>query len=185
MIRPIYLYGSELLRKVAAPADLSQKEYLQQLAGDLWETLAASEGCGLAAPQIGESVRVVVVDGDVMADVYPYLKGFRRTFINPVVLEESEEKVTYNEGCLSVPGIYCDVVRPKRIKVEYYNEKFEHLTEELDNFAARMAEHEFSHLDGELFTDRVAPIRRKLVAKKLSGIASGKTHTRYKSKLAK
>ncbi len=185
MIRPIYLYGSEVLRRVAEPADLSKKEELSALIADLWETLAASEGCGLAAPQIGESVRVVVVDGDVMEDVYPYLKGFKRTFINPVVLESSDEKITYNEGCLSVPGIYCDVVRSKTIKVEYYNEKFEKLTEQFDNFAARMVEHEFSHLDGVLFTDLVAPIRRKLVAKKLSGIASGKTHTRYKSKLAK
>lgn len=185
MIRPIYLYGSEVLRRKAAPADLSNKEEISRLVGDLWETLAASEGCGLAAPQIGESLRVVVVDGDVMADIYPYLKGFKRTFINPTVLEESDEKVTYSEGCLSVPGIYCDVVRPKSIKVQYYNEKFEQLTEDFDNFAARMVEHEFSHLEGELFTDLVAPIRRKLVAKKLSGISAGKVHTRYKSRLAK
>ena len=185
MIKPIYLYGSEVLRRKAALADLNKKEEISQLVADLWDTLAASEGCGLAAPQIGESVRVVVVDGDVMADIYPYLKGFKRTFINPVVLEASAEKVTYNEGCLSVPGIYCDVVRPKSIKVEYYNEKFEKLTEDFDNFAARMIEHEFSHLEGELFTDLVAPIRRKLVAKKLSGISAGKVQTRYKSKLVK
>ena len=185
MIKPIYLYGSEVLRRKAALADLNKKEEISQLVADLWDTLAASEGCGLAAPQIGESVRVVVVDGDVMADIYPYLKGFKRTFINPVVLEASDEKVTYNEGCLSVPGIYCDVVRPKSIKVEYYNEKFEKLTEDFDNFAARMVEHEFSHLEGELFTDLVAPIRRKLVAKKLTGISAGKVQTRYKSKLVK
>ena len=185
MIRPIYLYGSPVLRQVAAPADLSRREELTALINDLWETLAASEGCGLAAPQIGESVRAVVVDGDVMVDVYPYLKGFRRTFINPTVLEASEEKITYNEGCLSVPGIYCDVARSKWIKVEYWNEKFEKVTEVFDNFAARMVEHEISHLDGVIFTDLVAPIRRKLVAKKLMGIASGKTHTRYKSRLAR
>ena len=185
MIKPIYLYGSEVLRRKAALADLNKKEEITSLVADLWDTLAASEGCGLAAPQVGESVRVVVVDGDVMADIYPYLKGFKRTFINPVVLEASAEKVTYNEGCLSVPGIYCDVVRPKSIKVEYYNEKFEKLTEDFDNFAARMIEHEFSHLEGELFTDLVAPIRRKLVAKKLSGISAGKVQTRYKSKLVK
>ncbi len=185
MIKPIYLYGSEVLRRKAALADLNKKEEITSLVADLWDTLAASEGCGLAAPQIGESVRVVVVDGDVMADIYPYLKGFKRTFINPVVLEASDETVTYNEGCLSVPGIYCDVVRPKSIKVEYYNEKFEKLTEDFDNFAARMVEHEFSHLEGELFTDLVAPIRRKLVAKKLTGISAGKVQTRYKSKLVR
>lgn len=185
MIRPIYLYGSSVLRKVAEPADVKDAEGVKNLVADLWETLAASDGCGLAAPQIGESVRIVVVDGDVMKDVYPYLAGFKRAFVNPEVLEESDEKVTYNEGCLSVPGIYCDVLRPKKIKVRYLDENLAEHTEEFDNFAARMVEHEFSHLNGELFTDLVPPIRRKLVAKKLGNIASGKTPTRYKSKLTR
>ena len=125
----------------------------------------------------------MVVDGDVMSDIYDYLKGFKRTFVNPVVLEESEETCTYNEGCLSVPGVYCDVVRPKKIKVEYYDENLEKHVEEFDNFAARMIQHEFSHLDGVLFTDLVAPIRKKLVMKKLQRIAAGKVPTRYKTKM--
>ena len=183
MIKPIYLYGSGVLRQKAAEADLGNKEELKQLVADLWDTLAASEGCGLAAPQIGVSLRGVVVDGDVMTDVYDYLAGFKRTFINPVVIEESDEKTTYNEGCLSVPGVYCDVLRPKKIKVEYYDENLEKKTEEFDNFAARMVQHEFSHLDGVLFTDLVAPIRKKLVVKKLQRIASGKVPTRYNSKI--
>lgn len=183
MIRPIYLYGSGVLREKAAPAELDKKEELKQLVADLWDTLAASEGCGLAAPQIGVSLRVVVVDGDVMTDIYDYLAGFKRTFINPEVIWESDEKSTYNEGCLSVPGVYCDVVRPKKIKVEYYDENLEKKVEEFDNFAARMVQHEFSHLDGVLFTDLVAPIRKKLVMKKLQRIASGKTPTHYKSKI--
>lgn len=183
MIKPIYLYGSAVLREKAAPADLENKAELKQLVADLWETLAASDGCGLAAPQIGVSQRVVVVDGDVMTDVYDYLKGFKRTFINPQVVWESEDKATYNEGCLSVPGVYCDVIRPKKIRVEYYNENLEKKEEEFDNFAARMVQHEFSHLDGVLFTDLVAPIRKKLVVKKLQRIASGKVPTRYNSKI--
>ena len=183
MIKPIYLYGSAVLREKAEPADLGRKEDLKQLVTDLWDTLAASEGCGLAAPQIGVSQRVVVVDGDVMADIYDYLKGFKRTFINPVVLDESAEKTTYNEGCLSVPGIYCDVVRPKKIKVEYYDENLEKKVEEFDNFAARMIQHEFSHLEGVLFTDLVAPIRKKLVMKKLQRISSGKVPTRYNTRI--
>lgn len=183
MIRPIYLYGSGVLREKAEPAALEKKEEIRQLVTDLWDTLAASEGCGLAAPQIGVSQRVVVVDGDVMADIYDYLKGFKRTFINPVILEESDEKSTYNEGCLSIPGVYCDVVRPKKIKVEYYDGNFEKKVEEFDNFAARMVQHEFSHLDGVLFTDLVAPIRKKLVVKKLQRISSGKVPTRYNSKI--
>jgi len=185
MIRPIYLFGSGVLREVAAPADLKNKDEIKSLVGDLWDTLAASDGCGLAAPQIGVSERVVVVDGDVMVDVYPYLKGFKRAFVNPKVIEESNEKITYNEGCLSVPGIYCDVVRPKKIKVEYYDEDLNPKVEEFDNFAARMVQHEFSHLDGVLFTDLVAPVRRKLISGKLQKIAGGKTGTRYKSIIKK
>lgn len=183
MIRPIYLYGSEVLRRRAEEADLGNKEELTSLIADLKETLAVSEGCGLAAPQIGVSKRVAIVDGDVMADVYSYLKGFKRAFINPVVTWSSEESCEYNEGCLSVPGIYADVVRPEKIRVEYYDENLEKKTEEFDKFAARMILHEFSHLDGVLFTDLVAPIRKKIIAKKLQRISAGKVATHYNSKI--
>lgn len=183
MIRPIYLFGSEVLREEALDCDLTDKETIRNLLKDLWDTLAVSEGCGLAAPQIGVGLRALVVDGDVMKDVYDYLEGFRRTMVNPVVLEESAEKCDYNEGCLSVPGIYCDVTRPKKIKVEYYDENLEKNVEEFDLFAARMIQHELSHLDGRLFTDMVAPIRRKMLAKKLQRIAQGKVATRYNSKV--
>ncbi len=183
MIQPIYLYGSDVLRAKAAPADLNDKERLTALIQDMKDTLAKAEGCGLAAPQIGVSLRVAVVDGDVMADVYPYLKGFRRTFINPEIVEESAQQCEYNEGCLSVPGIYADVRRPESVTVEYYDENLEKKTETFDKFAARMVQHEFSHLDGELFTDLVAPIRRKMLAKKLQGIAHGKVSTAYKAKI--
>ena len=165
MIRPIYLYGAEVLRRTAEAADLSDKASLDALVQDLKDTLKVADGCGLAAPQIGVSKRVVIVDGDVVSDVYDYLKGFRRTLINPEILEESEEKTTYSEGCLSIPGIYCDVVRPK------------------DNFAARMIQHELSHLDGDLFTDHAAPIRKKMISSKLQSITRGKVHPHYNSKL--
>lgn len=183
MIRPIYLYGADVLRKKAADANLADRAGLTALVQDLKDTLTKADGCGLAAPQIGESVRVVIVDGDVVSDVYDYLKGFRRTLINPVILEESEEKVTYSEGCLSIPGIYCDIVRPKKITVEYYNEEFEKVTESFDNFAARMIQHELSHLEGDLFTDHAAPIRRKMLSSKLQGIVKGKVHPHYNTRL--
>lgn len=183
MIRPIYLYGSEVLRQVAKPADLENKEAIKELVNDLWETLAASEGCGLAAPQIGESLRVAVVDGDVMSDVYSYLKDFKRTFINPEIVSSSETFCEYEEGCLSVPGIYASVRRPESIEVEYYDENFEKKREKFDKFACRMIQHEFSHLDGVLFSDLVAPIRRKMIAKKLGSIAQGRIRTHYKSKI--
>ena len=159
MIQPIYLYGSEVLRKKAAPADLDKKDELKALIQDLKDTLERADGCGLAAPQIGVSTRVVIVDGDVVADVYDYLQGFKRVIINPEILEESDEKVTYSEGCLSIPNLYCDV------------------------FACRMVQHELSHLDGNLFTDNVPPIRKKMIASKLQNIAKGKVHPHYNSKL--
>ena len=183
MIRPIYLYGAEVLRKKAADADLADKAGLTALIQDLKDTLAKADGCGLAAPQIGASVRVVIVDGDVVSDMYDYLKGFRRTLINPVIVEESKEQTTYSEGCLSIPGIYCDVTRPKTITVEYYDEELKKQSEVFDNFAARMIQHELSHLDGDLFTDHAAPIRRKMLSSKLQNIQKGKVHPHYNSKL--
>lgn len=183
MIQPIYLYGSEVLRKVAEPADLNDKEGLKALVQDLWDTLAVADGCGLAAPQIGVSLRVLVVDGDAVADGYDYLKGFKRVLINPVVIGESKTKCEYGEGCLSVPGIYGDVVRPESITVEYYNENFEKVTETFDKFGCRMVQHEMSHLDGVLFTDLLPQIRKKMVGGKLANIAKGKVGTHYRSKI--
>ncbi len=183
MIQPIYLYGSEVLRKKAEPADLREKDQLKNLIQDLRDTLERADGCGLAAPQIGVSQRVVIVDGDVVSDVYDYLKGFKRVIINPEILEESEEKTTYSEGCLSIPNLYCDVVRPAKITLRYYNEEFQEVTETLDKFAARMVQHELSHLDGNLFTDNVPPIRKKMISGKLQNIAKGKVHPHYNSKL--
>ena len=183
MIKPIYLYGAPVLRETAKPADLKDKEGIANLVQDLKDTLVKADGCGLAAPQIGVSLRVVIVDGDVVSDTYPYLKDFRRTLINPEILEESEEQVSYSEGCLSIPGIYCDVVRPKRMKVRYFNENLVEVTEEFDNFACRMIQHEMSHLDGDLFTDHAAPIRKKMLSSKLQNISKGKVHPHYSAKL--
>ena len=181
---PIYLYGSEVLREPAAEADLDRKEELAELVGNMEETLAGADGCGLAAPQVGIPLRVLIVDGRDLADVYPYLKDFKRVMINPVVTEESSSTCEYQEGCLSVPGIYADVRRPERIKVEYVNSEFEKVMEEFDKFACRMIQHELDHLDGKMFVDRVAPIRKKMIAKKLANISKGKVSTRYKTRLA-
>ena len=183
MIQPIYLYGSEILRDKAVDVDLSDKEYIAALVGDLKDTLANADGCGLAAPQIGVGKRVLIVDGTGMADVYQYLKDFRRTMINPVIVEQSEKKVTYQEGCLSIPGIYCDVLRPASMTVEYYDERGEKVTETFDKFACRMVQHEMSHLDGDMFVDHVAPIRKKIISKKLLNIAKGRVSAHYNTKI--
>lgn len=183
MIQPIYLYGSEVLRAKAEEIDLNDKQAIAELVTDLKDTLEKSDGCGLAAPQIGVSKRVVIVDGTGMTDVYDYLADFKRTFINPVIIEESEQKCEYNEGCLSIPGVYGDVVRPASITVKYYNEDLTEVTETFDKFACRMVQHELSHLDGVVFTDLVAPIRKKIIAKKLVNISHGKVSTHYKTKI--
>ena len=182
MILPIYLYGSEVLRKENAEADLNDKEGLKKLISDMKETLKVADGCGLAAPQVGVNLRVVLVDGTDLSDTYEYLKDFRRTMINPVILEESKETCEYSEGCLSVPGVYAEVTRPSKIKVEYYNEDFEKVVEEFDRFGCRMVQHELSHLEGSLFVDEISPIRRKMMARKLQAISKGSVQTRYKSK---
>jgi len=182
MILPIYLYGSEKLRNENLEADLQDKEGLAKLIADMKETLKVADGCGLAAPQVGVNLRVVIVDGSDLTETYDYLKDFRRVMINPVVLEESEEMCEFSEGCLSIPGIYAEVRRPSRIKVEYYDENLEKVVEEFDRFGCRMVQHELSHLEGNLFVDNVSPIRRKMILRKLQAISKGAVQTRYKSK---
>lgn len=182
MIHPIYIFGSQVLRAKAAEVSLQDREGLRTLMDDLMETMHHADGCGLAAPQIGISSRVVVVDGRELADRYPYLKDFHREMINPVVVEESNEKSEYNEGCLSIPNVDADVVRPKTIKVRYINYDFEEVEEELTDFAARMVQHELDHLDGVLFVDRATPIRKKMIAGKLANISKGKTNPAYRIK---
>ena len=182
MILPIYLYGSDVLRKENKEADLNDKEGLMKLIEDMKETLKVADGCGLAAPQVGVNLRVIIVDGRELTDTYDYLHDFVRVMINPVVLEESEETCEFSEGCLSVPGIYAEVRRPSSIKVEYYNENFEKIVEVFDRFACRMVQHELSHLEGNLFVDNISPIRRKMLMRKLQAISKGSVQTRYKSK---
>lgn len=187
MILPIYIYGSGVLREVAQDVDIENidKEELSKYIADMFETMYNADGVGLAAPQVGDSRRILVVDGSDVADVYPELKGFRRAMINPRVLEESEETADYSEGCLSVPDVHCNVVRPKKIKVRYHDAGLNEVEEELDGFACRMVQHEMDHLDGHLFTDRVAPIRRKMISARLHNIARGKARTSYRTKLEK
>lgn len=182
MILPIYLYGSQVLRNENTDVDLNDKEGISRLLEDMKETLKMADGCGLAAPQVGVNKNLVIVDGRDLSDTYEYLQDFFRVMINPVVLEESKETCEFSEGCLSVPGIYAEVTRPARIKVEYYNENLEKVVEEFDRFACRMVQHELSHLEGNLFVDNVSPIRRKMIARKLQAISKGSVQTRYKSK---
>lgn len=182
MILPIYLYGSQILRNENLEVDLQDKDGILKLVEDMKDTLKVADGCGLAAPQVGVNKRVVIVDGRELTESYPELKDFFRVMINPVVLEESEETCEYSEGCLSVPGIYAEVRRPSKIKVEYYDENLQKVVEDFDQFACRMVQHELSHLEGNLFVDNLSPLRRKMLARKLQAISKGAVQTRYKSK---
>ena len=154
MILPIYLYGQEVLRKADAEADLTKKDEILQLVSDMKETLKVADGCGLAAPQVGVPLRILIVDGTEMTETYPELKDFRRTMINPVVLEESAEKCTYQEGCLSVPGEYGIVTRPMYAKVRAQDRYGEWFEVEGEGLTARCFCHEIDHLDGVVFTSK-------------------------------
>ena len=185
MILPIFLYGSAILREVATPVDLKKDDLnaVRELLVNMDETMKKADGCGIAAPQVGVSKRLLIVDGSDLTEKYPELKDFYRKMVNPEIIEESEETSEYNEGCLSIHDVDADVVRPKVIKVRYYDENFELKEETFDNFAARMVQHEIDHLDGIVFTDHASPIRKKLISGKLRGISKGCVNTRYKAKV--
>ncbi|MFA6713663.1 MAG: peptide deformylase [Bacteroidales bacterium] len=185
MILPIYLYGSQILREKAQEVDVEKDVGLKEFINDLRETMKKADGCGLAAPQVGRSIRVLVVDGDDYAEKYPYLKGFKRAMINPELVSASEETIEYTEGCLSIPDVDADIIRPKVITVRYIDENFQQQEETFDKFACRMVQHEMDHLEGIVFTDRAAPIRRKMIAGKLNGISRGCVRTSYKVKIDK
>jgi len=181
MILPIYIYGQSVLRKETE--DITE-DYpnLKQLISNMYETMYDAEGVGLAAPQIGLSIRLIVIDANVMAEDYPECKDFKRVMINPYITEESEEEVSVEEGCLSLPGIHEKVSRPKKIKIEYLDENFKSCEEILDGFAARVVQHECEHLDGELFIDNITPIRKQMIKGKLGNLAKGMARCSYRVK---
>ncbi len=184
MILPIYIYGQPVLRKVAE--DITP-DYpgLKELVANMFETLDASNGVGLAAPQIGLSIRVVVIDLDVLSEDYPEYKGFRKAFINAHILgyDEDSEKLTSEEGCLSIPGIAEKVVRPTRIHVKYLDEELQEHDEWVGGYLARVMQHEFDHLEGTMFIDRLSPLRKTMITGKLKNILNGKFRASYRTKV--
>lgn len=184
MIYPIVVYGSPMLRRVSKEIDRDHPD-LQQLIADMFETMYVSDGIGLAAPQIGKSLRLFVIDGTAMAEDDPSLEGFKKAFINPEIIEETGEKWTYTEGCLSLPNIREDVIRNGQIRIKYFDEHFIEHDEVYDGIKARIMQHEYDHLEGILFTDKIAPLKRKMLKGKLNDIAKGKTNAAYKTKLVK
>ena len=183
MILPIYIYGQPVLRKVAEDID---KDYpdLKQLIQDMYDTLDKSEGIGLAAPQVGLNIRLVVINLDLISEDFPEYKGYIHTFINPYIEEYDEtETDTMEEGCLSLPGVHESVKRPTRIRVTYLDENFREHDEWVTGYLARVMQHEFDHLDGVVFTDHLTGLRKQLTKAKLQQIIKGKFSCSYKVKV--
>lgn len=183
MILPIYTYGNAVLRKQAEPI-LSDYPKLNELIDNMFQTMYHADGVGLAAPQIGLSIRLLIIDLESFKEDDPILGEFKRVMINAEMLERSEVLVSAEEGCLSVPGIHESVSRPNKIKIKYFDTDFNEHIEEFEGFKARVVQHEYDHLEGNLFTDKVTPIRRQLLKSRLTNIVKGKTNTSYKVKTA-
>ena len=179
MIYPIYVYGHPVLRRMSKDI---QKDFdgLDTLVQNMFETMQKADGIGLAAPQIGKSIRIFIVDGTPIADDETELADFKKVFINAHIIERSGEIVPMNEGCLSIPKIREDVNRESRIHIQYYDENWEFHDEIMEGYRARIIQHEYDHLDGIMFTDRVAPIRKRFLKNKLAAISKGQVDVAYK-----
>ena len=181
MILPIYLYGQSVLRKVTEDITPDYPE-IKKLIQDMFETVEQAEGIGLAAPQIGLPIRLVIIDLTPLADESPEYADFKKVYINAHIIETSEETDSMDEGCLSLPGIHEKVTRPSRIHVQYMDENFVEHDEWVDGFLARVMQHEFDHLEGKVFVDRISPLRRQMNKNRLSNLLNGKAHCTYKTK---
>ncbi len=181
MILPVYLYGQPVLRKVAEDITSDYKD-LPELIKNMYETMYKSEGIGLAAPQIGLNIRLIVIDADVMAESYPECKDFKIALINPRILDKPGNNVSYEEGCLSLPGIHESVTRPDKVTVSYLDENFQPQTKTFEGFQARVVQHEYDHLEGMMFIDRISLIRKQLIKSKLNNIVKGKIKCDYRTK---
>jgi len=184
MIRPVYIYGSPILRKAAVEIESTYPD-LKQLIADMFETMHHSDGIGLAAPQIGLSIRLIVIDASPLEEDNPALKDFKKVFINAKIIERFGEEKLYKEGCLSIPNLHEEVEREEKIRIQYLDENFIPHDEVFDGIPARIIQHEYDHLEGILFTDRVSPLRRRLLNGKLLAISKGKFDVDYKFKLAR
>jgi peptide deformylase len=179
---PIIAYGDPILRKKATAIEPDEYPHIKGLIENMYETMYAARGVGLAAPQVGISMRLFVVDLASFEDDEPALKGFKRAFINAVVLEETGEEWAFNEGCLSIPDIREDVYRKQTVKLSYYDEGWKHHEESFSGMAARVIQHEYDHIEGKLFTDKLSPLKKRLIEKKLNDISKGIVDVDYRMK---
>lgn len=185
MVLPIYLYGHPVLRAETEEIDPDYPD-LRKLIDDMWETMYASEGVGLAAPQIGRSIRLIVLDGSVLADDFPECKDSKMVLINPILdVIEDTAPVSRAEGCLSLPGLSENVRRVEHVRLNWLDENFEEHEQEFSGFMSRIMQHEYDHLEQMVYTDHISPIRKQLIRTKLNNIAKGKVSCDYRTKAAK
>ncbi len=191
MILPIVAYGDPVLKRVAQEIDQDFPQ-LKELIENMFETMYEASGVGLAAPQIGQSIRLFVVDGSPFAEDEEEeeepdprakgMEGFKKVFINPIIEEEKGEEWGFNEGCLSIPKIREEVYRKEKITISYYDENWNFKEEEFDGYAARIIQHEYDHIEGVLFTDHLSVLKRKLLTKRLQNISKGEVKVDYRMK---
>ena len=190
MIIPIYGYGEPVLRKVGEEITPDYPN-LKEIIANMYDTMYNAYGVGLAAPQVGMAIRLFVIDtepfsdsDDLSKEEQAQLKNFKQTFINAKMLKEEGDEWGFNEGCLSIPDVREDVYRNERITIEYYDEDFNKKTEVFDGLIARVIQHEYDHIEGVLFTDKISTLKKTLIKKKLQNIMDGKAFPDYRMKFA-
>lgn len=192
MVFPIVAYGDPILRKVARDIDPHENLDLPKLVENMYETMYDSSGIGLAAPQIGMSVRLFIVDGtplnesdDEDHEIDPTLEGFKKVFVNPQMVQQEGDKWPFEEGCLSIPGVRADVHRPESLTIKYFDLEWKEHVEQYDGMAARIIQHEYDHLEGKLFTDYLPALKKQLLKKRLNEITKGKVKVDYRMRFPK
>ncbi|MEL6559416.1 MAG: peptide deformylase [Bacteroidota bacterium] len=181
MIYPVVVFGDPVLRKKAADIEKDSID-VKELAKDMFETMDSANGIGIAAPQIGKSIRMFVVDGTKLEDEEG-MESFKKVFINPQILDETGEKWKFEEGCLSIPDIREDVSRHEEVTIRYFDENWEEHEDTYGGMKARIIQHEYDHIEGILFTDHISPLKKRIIKGRLANISKGKFKADYRTKV--
>jgi len=178
MIYPIVAFGNPILKKEAE--EIEEGTNIESLIKDMYATMDHASGVGLAAPQINQGIRLFVIDSSLMLDEEDTEKGIRRAFINPIILDEYGDAYSFEEGCLSIPEVRAEIIRPEKLTIEYYDENWNLKEEEFSGMTARVIQHEYDHLEGILFVDYLKGLKKRLVQSKLIDVSKGKVSTDYR-----
>lgn len=184
MILPVFAFGQPVLKKKATDID---QEYngLKDLIDNMWETMYAAHGVGIAAPQVGLSIRLFIIDSIQIMEDNKKAEGIKKVFINAKIIEETGEIWAYEEGCLSIPNIRGDVERQQKVRIQYLDENFKKHDEIYEGINARVIQHEYDHIEGILFVEKLKPLKKKLIQRKLNDIKTGNTTADYKIKFSR